>query len=563
MPSLQESDITSLSGPVETDLVIVGAGPVGLALALQCRGSGRRVLVIESGADAEDPELFDLARGERAQPYSMLPIPTQQARQLGGNSNLWHLHRPDGTNGVRLVELDEVDFERRDDVGAAGWPFSKDTLRPWYAQAAERCGIVDFAQLAPPKGIETAQVTTRWAQVPLASTVFEGWVEQIRADPDTTVLTGATGTRVVLNADTPNLIDAVEVTFLSGRTATIKATDFVIAGGGYDNARFLLSQDPLAGTPLGDDTVTGRYLMDHPLDFGDYLSIAPISRNRAVFSRDFDMMQPADSPAARLAYLTLRSDYAAANGLLGMSTWLYPRTKAVPIDKGPAALRFLTGRGVAPTYPGTGGRRPLDLGRAAVTMALAWQSTAHWLSKEKLFAESTRGPGLNDPGWPAEGTPSAFRFWELVRLIEQPGRAENRVKLSDNRDRLGRRRILIDWSWAKDDAELALRTKAILDSAVRPFGTKLSDERLALARPGTGHITGCTRLHVDPRLGVADPDCLVHGTRNLYLAGSSLFPTSGWANPTYTAIALALRLGHHLTGKAAPTRIADAGERHG
>jgi choline dehydrogenase-like flavoprotein len=57
---------------------------------------------------------------------------------------------------------------------------------------------------------------------------------------------------------------------------------------------------------------------------------------------------------------------------------------------------------------------------------------------------------------------------------------------------------------------------------------------------------GTTRMSSDPTRGVVDADCRVHGYANLYIAGSSVFPTSGWANPTLTIIALAHRLAAHL-----------------
>ena len=56
-------------------------------------------------------------------------------------------------------------------------------------------------------------------------------------------------------------------------------------------------------------------------------------------------------------------------------------------------------------------------------------------------------------------------------------------------------------------------------------------------------------MHRDPALGVVDEDCRVHGVANLYVAGSSVFPTAGAANPTLTITALALRLADHLKEK--------------
>lgn len=53
-------------------------------------------------------------------------------------------------------------------------------------------------------------------------------------------------------------------------------------------------------------------------------------------------------------------------------------------------------------------------------------------------------------------------------------------------------------------------------------------------------------MHERPELGVVDPQCRVHGIGNLYVGGTSVFPTSGAANPTYTAIALVSRLADHI-----------------
>ena len=71
----------------------------------------------------------------------------------------------------------------------------------------------------------------------------------------------------------------------------------------------------------------------------------------------------------------------------------------------------------------------------------------------------------------------------------------------------------------------------------------------ALNIESSWHHIGTTRMHADPKQGVVDDNCCVHGLSNLYVAGSSVFPTSGHANPTLTIVALALRLGDHLHRK--------------
>jgi choline dehydrogenase-like flavoprotein len=69
---------------------------------------------------------------------------------------------------------------------------------------------------------------------------------------------------------------------------------------------------------------------------------------------------------------------------------------------------------------------------------------------------------------------------------------------------------------------------------------------LAAVHPSAHHHLGTTRMHAEERHGVVDADGRVHGLANLFVAGGSVFPTSGFVNPTLTIVALALRLGAHL-----------------
>jgi choline dehydrogenase-like flavoprotein len=93
----------------------------------------------------------------------------------------------------------------------------------------------------------------------------------------------------------------------------------------------------------------------------------------------------------------------------------------------------------------------------------------------------------------------------------------------------------------------------LFDQAVREAGVghldpAFPDEPSAWRRATEGgmHHMGTTRMHVAPQHGVVDESSRVHGTTNLFVAGSSVFPSGGYANPTLTIVALALRLGDHL-----------------
>ncbi|MDH4169626.1 MAG: GMC family oxidoreductase, partial [Acidimicrobiia bacterium] len=71
-------------------------------------------------------------------------------------------------------------------------------------------------------------------------------------------------------------------------------------------------------------------------------------------------------------------------------------------------------------------------------------------------------------------------------------------------------------------------------------------KRVRMVHPSAHHHAGTTRMSVRPEDGVVDPRGAVHGVDNLFVAGASVFPTAGYANPTLTAMALGCRVGHHV-----------------
>jgi choline dehydrogenase-like flavoprotein len=145
------------------------------------------------------------------------------------------------------------------------------------------------------------------------------------------------------------------------------------------------------------------------------------------------------------------------------------------------------------------------------------------------------------------------RLYLLKNVVEQAPNPESRVLLDRNRDILGCPRVVLRWRLSAIDKRTAHRAHEILDEELRRAGAgelrsalgKESDPWPSTLRGGRHHM-GTTRMHSNPRRGVVDPDGRVHGISNLYVTGSSVFPTSGSANPTLTIVALALRLVEHL-----------------
>jgi choline dehydrogenase-like flavoprotein len=143
--------------------------------------------------------------------------------------------------------------------------------------------------------------------------------------------------------------------------------------------------------------------------------------------------------------------------------------------------------------------------------------------------------------------------WGIRVQLETAPDRDSRVRLSEKRDALGMPRLDLHWKMTAQDLQSYHRFEDLLFAALPGFGVRARrfqhdtdpDGWPVTLQVGMHHM-GTTRMDKNPRQGVVDENCLVHGTGNLYVAGSSLFPTSGMANPTLTLIALAIRLADHI-----------------
>jgi choline dehydrogenase-like flavoprotein len=163
--------------------------------------------------------------------------------------------------------------------------------------------------------------------------------------------------------------------------------------------------------------------------------------------------------------------------------------------------------------------------------------------------------GLGDLGAVARARlrrPDPARSVLAMRVqAEQAPNPDSRVMLGTGRDRFGLPVARVDWRPTDSDRASIRGSQEVVDAALRAAGLghvelMLGDEHPPTLLEGNFHHLGATRMHPDPAMGVVDGDCRVHGLRNLYVAGSSVFPTYGCSNPTLTVVALALRLADHL-----------------
>jgi choline dehydrogenase-like flavoprotein len=474
---------------IDCDLCIVGAGAAGITIARELVGRPVRVVLLESGFLKPDADTQSLYAGDVSErPY--FDLDAARSRYFGGTTNLW-------TGECR--PLDAQDFERRDWVPDSGWPFGLSELLPFYQRAQSVCQLGPYRYTADdwrehgvrPMAIEGERIRSYAFQYSPPTRFGEVYRDDVRRAPNVVTYLGAN----VVDLETPappHRVSAVKVACLAGTTFRVAARAFVLATGGIENARLLLLSDRVqpAGLGNGNDLV-GRYFMEH-------------------------------------LYMDAAADIRAPGGAISdfytSGHWVEGRRV----------------RGILGLVPELRQRERLT-NYCAVIVA----------------PNSSPLRRLRDAIADARSRP-ALRTYIVKNVMEQAPNADSRVTLGRDRDRLGCRRPVLQWRLSAVDKSTAHRAHVILGEELSRNGLgHMTSSMGREADPwptsvrGARHHMGTTRMHADPRRGVVDADCRVHGIANLYVAGSSVFPTSGAANPTLTIVALALRLAGHLQNRLA------------
>jgi choline dehydrogenase-like flavoprotein len=502
---------------IETEVCIVGGGAAGIALAREFIASSFRVTLLESGGMEFDADTQDLYKGESVGlPFDDLRI--SRLRFFGGTTNHW---------GGYCLPLDPIDFEPRDDLRYHGWPFPKSHLDPWYARAQEVCKLGTYDYRPSSWGIPPSKIPPPFSGPNLEIKLLQenpvrfgpAYASELQRAPRVTTYLHAN----VLNCDageTGSEINSLSVGTLPGGQFTVRARVYVLATGGIENARLLLAFGNRGGNGLGNGHgLVGRFFMVH-LCYSPGI-IVPSNPHmnfdfmtNGVYSPDTYRIDP----IIGLSEQSMRRMHLP-NIMIGWSFRFAPVVGAIE------ALKRLAGS------EGPGGSTLTDLSKVIGDL----EGVASFAVRKMLFGQ----------GIPIE----ALNVW---CASEQQPNPDSRVTLGSQRDQLGTPEPVIDWRFLDEDKSKAADTIRMLGTEIgrAGFGRLRSSFGEDDAWPkdffGNQHHMGTTRMHRDPSLGVVNENCRVHSVANLYVAGSSVFPTGGASNPTLTIVALALRLADHL-----------------
>lgn len=474
------------------DLCVIGAGPAGITLARRAAAQGLEVALLEGGDREITAESQALYEGEVVG-RDYWPLDVARLRYLGGSSGHW---------GGWCRPLDPVDFQPKAWNPWSGWPIGPDDLAPYVAETDAIIGLPPAApDAAPVDGFQ--EVFFRFSFPPIRFGAH--FAPGIEASERIRLGLNANLVDLPLSADRGEVRGAV---FRSLDPAdpgfTVRARTYALCCGGIENPRLLLNFDSQARGGIGNGhDLVGRFFAEHP-----HYSLA-----EALFREK----PPAEQ---ELRFFAPTPEFIEAERVLNFG---------LRQERGPAPIVL---------EPGTVAGDPTCDDPFILRLA------------EKV-AEVTPACG---PG----GTGDIAFDGRLRIAHEQALNPDSRVRLGAGRDALGLRPAALDWRLNELDA-LTVRAAVLgyaRSLAERDTGrARLRDWVLPdpIAWPDTTqdevagkHHMGTTRMAADPARGVVDADCRVHGIGNLYIGGSSVFATSGHANPTYTIIQLSLRLGDHL-----------------
>ena len=511
----------------EADVCVAGAGPAGITLAVELAGRGLRVCLLESGGLRWTIRNQLHFRGKSTgDPYH--PLFRARTRAFGGTSHHW-LKTTRGWSvdgGLRCRPLDPLDFEERPHVPGSGWPFDARHLAPYYARAHAAAGLhdptYDPARLSDPEAtpllsLPGGVVETAACLMAPARSFLDRFAE-VRDAPNVDLILNATA--VGFDAEGgPLRVRAVQAAVPGGARFGVRAKHFVLAGGGIENARLLLN------ARIGNEHgLVGRTFMEHvQFDSAILHPSDPELGGRLGFYRRHQAGGVAVLGGFRLSDEAIRDQ-----GLLNSFTTFLPRTA---LFASPGVRSFAELFQGARMGHGTGHFR----GHAA-NVVRGLPEVARAIG-HKAFPRRSDDPTLLG----------------LVTTAEQAPHPESRVTLGRARDDCGLRRARLHWRLGELDFGSLRRTQEILadefaDARLGHVTNLWGDSSPTPTPVGCWHHVGTTRMHVSPGDGVVDPDCRVHSTENLFVAGSSVMPTAGATTVTLTLVALAIRLADHLAG---------------
>lgn len=542
---------------LEADLCIIGGGVAGILVALEYVKTGHSTILIPGGGPNQTPFCIDLYRGKVSPQGSHEPLEENRLRMWGGTTTVW---------GGRCIPFDPIDFTEREWVPGSGWPISYEEVSAYLPRASELCeaGIADFdarsvfpeTQAEIIKGFDNQDIVTwpleRWS---VPTDFSQRYKKELAAAPNLRVLLYAHAVHLQMSLDGKRL-DYARVACVPGKNFEVRAKDSVLACGALENARLLLASRDVLPTGIGNQhDKVGRYYQSHR--FGVCGSVELKNPDEGFI---YEFERDADSVYCRRRFW-LTPD-AQENHRTGNVIGFFFRNVSDGSEHRNAMVSTVL---LIKTFLGGARKGPRRL------WAILREQRRELLTHLRIVLKD--GPSI----FGQLAAVAYTRLFQKRRLpMVLPPKKTNRYGLFFQTEHapLAESRVVLDETSVDDFGmprlETCIRFSEVDYRTITTFIT-LFKERLEstglgtlhlrehdkafLAKPeqqqfnSNAHHIGTTRMSKTDETGVVDTNCKIHGVENLYVAGSSVFPTSSHANPVLMISALALRLADHLKVK--------------
>lgn len=504
--------------PIKTDVVIVGSGAAGITLARRLSNKNLSVALVESGGFDMEGDTQSLFSGKNlGLPYFNLLA--CRLRYFGGTTNHW--------SGYCRAN-DPIDYEGRSSLGLPKWPVSHKDLAPYIAEAGNSLGVVaehfdpfkllDSKQLDTNVLLDDEVLQTKAFQLAKDIRLGKRYLDELKQQNNLTIYHHLNLCKVSVS-ETGDRVTSLECKTLNGKTHSVHAKHYVLCCHAIENSRILLTSNDVIPEGIGNagDHV-GRYFMDH-IHIGASKFIPSSS-----FPYIYDWVYAKQHSLN--VNLSFTDQFLRENGLLQYYCRFRPVFASAKTVQSVRSVMF-------------GFKEPGDVQFLKDLASIIADPIA-----SAKYVGAVRGIAHSHPV-----------YYQLDHRIEQAPNPNSRVVISDRKDALGNPIADLNWQINDHDVkafkvgqEMIMQKLSAMNHG--RFELESIDRELVENRVGGHyHQIGTTRMSESIQDGVVDSNCKVHGVDNLYIGGSSVFPTAGYSGPTMMIIAFAKRLGDHLAAR--------------
>ncbi len=490
------------------DICIIGGGIAGITLAMYLK-KDLDILLIEAGGIDYSEESQEIYKGKNVG-HEYFNLDECRGRWLGGSSNLW---------GGWCAPLSSCDFKKRDFVKHSGWPIDKTDLDPYEEEARLITNLPKKPRLVKYKGwsdvLENSDVNFngfnfQWT-IPFTLNFRDKYKFELENRSNITCFVNANLTDITLLDDLSS-IKSIEIKNYRNSVFNVNAKTYTLATGGIENARLLLNFNKQCKNGIANDNdLVGRFFAEHPhFNTGDFIMddhIASIFASNKVEKVE----------VFRTTCLSPSEKFQKNDHVLNVGIRVIPNL-----------------------YP---------------------YSDMHYF-KEKLRNAICSTDWAKNTLYELRGKQVTCNKYDgyIKIAAEAAPNLKSRITIGPEVDKFGLKRTVLNWQLLElDKSTFKKATIRIAElfakqnlGRVKIEDWVLSDDEKFPGFPqelGGNHHMGTTRMGVTASEGVVDKNQKVFDIDNLYIAGSSVFPTTGHVNPTFPIIQMTLRLADHINTK--------------